>query len=163
MTRILLPKHGPCLVCYDQDPASMGIDWYVDDEGCIHSEAVISERHQGPPGYVHGGALSAIMDDAMGMCAWANGHPVVAANLNVSFRKPVPLGQTIRIRAWVVEQRGRKVGAAGEILLPDGTAGVEASGTFVAVPQLFAETASDNPFMTAAARIRGATRGKRQP
>ncbi len=46
---------------------------------------------QGPPDRVHGGAMAAILDEAMGGVAWMCGHPVVAASLKVSFRNMLPL------------------------------------------------------------------------
>ena len=40
----------------------------------------------GPPGHVHGGAMAAALDEAMGAVCWMNGHPVVAATISREIR-----------------------------------------------------------------------------
>lgn len=75
---------------------------------------------QGPPGHAHGGAVSAVMDEALGASAWADGHPVVVARLSVDFRTMVPLGTDATFEAWVERVEGRKVHTRGRLLSPDG-------------------------------------------
>lgn len=71
---------------------------------------------QGPPGHAHGGAVSAVMDEALGAAAWADGHPVVVARLSVDFRTMVPLGTDATFEAWVERVDGRKVHTRGRLL-----------------------------------------------
>ena len=46
---------------------------------------------QGPPGYVHGGCVAAVLDEAMSAAAWAAGVPVVTARLTVHYGRMVPV------------------------------------------------------------------------
>ncbi|MCU0255640.1 MAG: PaaI family thioesterase [Vicinamibacterales bacterium] len=71
---------------------------------------------QGPPGHAHGGAVSAVMDEALGAVAWADGHPVVVARLCVDFRHMVPLGTDATFETWVERVDGRKVRTRGRLL-----------------------------------------------
>jgi len=63
----------------------------------------------GPPGHAHGGAIAAVLDEAMGAAGWLAGHPVVAAHLEVDYRAMVPLGTDGYIEAWVESVEDRKV------------------------------------------------------
>ncbi len=75
---------------------------------------------QGPPGHAHGGAVSAVMDEALGAAAWADGHHVVVARLSIDFRAMVPLGTDATFETWVERVDGRKVHTRGRLLAADG-------------------------------------------
>jgi uncharacterized protein (TIGR00369 family) len=135
-----LDEHGPCFVCGTANPRSMGITCWADDQGRVSTTVTLDLGYQGPPGYVHGGASAALLDEAMGAAVWHAGYQVVAVNLEVEYRRPLPLGEELRIWSEVVENNGRTVRARGEILLPDGTVGVIGRGIYVEAPQFFEHT-----------------------
>lgn len=86
-----IPEHGACFVCGTENPHSMGVDWYQKEDGSIHADMVFTTAHQGPPSHVHGGASAAVLDEAMGAAVWRAGYIVVAVNLEINYKKPVPL------------------------------------------------------------------------
>ena len=47
---------------------------------------------EGPAGFVHGGSMAAVLDEAMGASVWLMGYTVVAAKITVGYRKMLPLG-----------------------------------------------------------------------
>ncbi|MDI6768724.1 MAG: PaaI family thioesterase [Anaerolineales bacterium] len=132
-----LPEHGSCFVCGSDNPHSIGLAWYVDENGTILSEFSLTEAQQGLPGHAHGGASAAILDEAMGAVVWLAGHRVAAVNLEINYRRPLPLGQQFKVEAHLAGQEGRKVFASGEIRLQDETIAVSGRGIYVAAPQLF--------------------------
>jgi len=132
-----LPEHGPCFVCGSDNPHSIGLTWYADDHGAILSDFTLNEGQQGPPGHAHGGASAAILDEAMGAAVWRAGYNVAVVNLELNYRRPVPLGQPLKLEARLSGQDGRKVFATGEICLQDGTVAVSGRGIYVEAPQLF--------------------------
>ena len=134
-----LPEHGRCFVCGNENESSIGIQWYVREDNSIFGEITLTDQQQGPPGHAHGGASAALLDEAMGAAVWLAGHMVLAANLNVNYRRPIPLHVPIKITAWVSSQERRKVFSEGRIQLTDGTVLVEASGIFVEVKEMFAK------------------------
>lgn len=136
MAQTPLPEHGKCFVCGSQNPHSIGIQWYFED-GAISGRLAMSEAQQGPPGHAHGGASAALLDEAMGAAVWAAGHRVMAVNLNVDYKAPVPLGVEVAVSGRVTGQEGRKVFAAGEVRLPDGTVAVSATGIYVEAAAMF--------------------------
>lgn len=135
--RIKLAEHGACFVCGTENPMSMGVQYYWDGT-TVHADFTFNERHQGPPAHAHGGSLAAVLDEAMGAAVWLAGHSVVAANLNLDYRKPVPLGHPVTLKAWSGAKGNRSIKAHAELYLADGSVAVEAKGVFVIAPHLFA-------------------------
>lgn len=70
---------------------------------------------EGPPLHAHGGSMAAVLDHVMGVGGWVSGHPVVAANISVSFHKSLPLGIVVTAEAWVEKVDGRKVTCAARL------------------------------------------------
>ncbi|MBL8050091.1 MAG: PaaI family thioesterase [Anaerolineales bacterium] len=131
-----LPYHGWCFVCGKDNPHSIGLTWFIED-GILTSEIILNEAQQGPPGYAHGGASAAILDEAMGLVVWAAGHKVAAVNLDINYHKPLPLHQKILIEARIAQIDERKIFSVGEIRTADSTVTVSGSGIYVIAPQLF--------------------------
>ena len=134
-----IPGHGPCLVCGTENPHGFGIQWYSKEKGKITGKITLTEKQQGPPNFAHGGATAALADDAMGTSVWHAGYTVVAVNLNVDYKKGVPLGQEIQVTGQVesVDEGGKVIKAKAEIRLHDGEIAVTATGTYVNAPQFF--------------------------
>ena len=132
-----IPYHGLCFVCGKDNPRGIGITMFVDDEGVLTSEFTLNETHQGPPGHAHGGASAAILDEVMGLVVWAAGYKVVAANININYRKMLPLEQPLLAVAHITQVGERKIVSEGKIQLADSTVAVSGSGVYVIAPQLF--------------------------
>lgn len=79
---------------------------------------------EGPPGHAHGGSLAAVLDEVLGLAAWAAGHAIVVANLNVNFRCLLPILQVVQVDTEIVSVEGRKVLVRGKVW--DGVAKVYA-------------------------------------
>jgi len=126
-----IPYHGSCFVCGNENPHGIGITMFVDDDGLLTSEFTLTEAHQGPPGHSHGGASAAILDEVMGLVVWAAGHKVLAANININYRKPLPLHVPLLAESRITEVGKRKIISEGKIKLPDSTVAVEGSGVYV--------------------------------
>ena len=131
-----LPGHGACFVCGPENPRSIGLTWFQQDDGEILAEFTFDEGQQGPPAHLHGGASAAVLDEAMGAAVWTAGLRVVAVNLEINYKQPVPLGQRVTILARVQERRERKVLTTSELLLADGAVAVTGRGVYVPAPHL---------------------------
>jgi uncharacterized protein (TIGR00369 family) len=132
-----IPYHGWCFVCGHENPHSIGITMFVDDDGVLTSEFTLNEAHQGPPGYSHGGASAAVLDEAMGLVVWAAGYKVAAVNLEINYHKPLPLLQPLTLEAHITQTDERKIFSTGEIKLADSTVAVSGRGIYVIAPKLF--------------------------
>jgi len=134
-----LPYHGWCFICGDENPHSLGLTWYVDENGTLTSDFTLNESQQGPPGHAHGGASAAILDESMGLVVWAAGLQVAAVNLEINYHKPLPLHVPLSVETRVTQKDERKIFSTGEIKLADGTVCVSGRGIYVVAPQLFTD------------------------
>ncbi|MGV7976337.1 MAG: PaaI family thioesterase [Anaerolineaceae bacterium] len=132
-----LPDHGSCFVCGKTNPKSIGVEWELGPEGHIVASFRFNEYQQGPPGFVHGGASAAVLDEAMGLAIFYAGYRVVTANMTIEYHKPIPLRKLITIQAVMSGKTERRIIALGEILLPDGSVAVSAEGTYAEANQFF--------------------------
>ena len=95
------------------------------------------EEHQGYPGRLHGGIAAAILDELIGRAVnLTNLDEVwgVTVDLSLKYRKPLPIGETLRGRGRITKDGGRCFEGTGEILLSDGTPAVEARGRYIRLP-----------------------------
>ena len=55
----------------------------------------------GPPGHVHGGISSYVLDEALGCATWMNDYPCVAIELTINFYRMTPVGQIHEVTARI--------------------------------------------------------------
>lgn len=118
----------------------LGAHFHVQEDGSIGAAVMVAQPLEGPPGYAHGGALTALLDEAMGAAVWFAGYRVLAVHLRIDFKRPVPVGAEVQVKGQVERREGRKVFTTGSILLPDGALAVSGSGIFVDAPQVLPES-----------------------
>ncbi len=71
------------------------------EEGWVELKYEVAEWMRNLRGSVHGGAVSAMFDNAMGALAWcvAGGKPCPTVTLQTSFVRPLTVGTTVHARA----------------------------------------------------------------
>lgn len=95
------------------------ISYFRDPAQHLHARIWFGPETGGPPGHAHGGAIAAVMDEALGLAAWAAGYPIVVGNLNVSFRNLLPLEKVVTLESEVVSAEGRKIMVHGRLFCDD--------------------------------------------
>jgi acyl-coenzyme A thioesterase PaaI-like protein len=91
------------------------VRYYRDSEKHLHARIWFGPETEGPPGHAHGGAVAAVLDEALGLAAWAAGYAIVVGNLNVNFRNMLPLQKVVTVESRVVSVAGRKIMVHGRI------------------------------------------------
>lgn len=91
------------------------VRYYRDENRELRARIWFGPETEGPPGHSHGGAMAAVLDEVLGLAAWAAGYPIVVGNLNVSFRNLLPLEEVVTVESKVVSAEGRKVMVHGRI------------------------------------------------
>jgi acyl-coenzyme A thioesterase PaaI-like protein len=132
--RVIPPHHDPaCWGCADA-PGGIRLPYPV-DEGATEYEAWLrfDERHQGGPGFVHGGMVAAALDEACGLLATWYRFPAVTARIFVRYRRPVTINTELLVKAALTGERGRRLHIRGEIL-DGGDVLAEARAAFLHVP-----------------------------
>ncbi len=100
-------------------------------DGALVARAWFGPGTEGPPAHVHGGCISALLDETMGLACWTAGRKVLASRLDVRFRAILPLGTLCTVEAWVDHAEGRHVTTRSRLLGPDGTVHAKGEGLFV--------------------------------
>ncbi len=123
-----------CFACGRLNPAGMHLDFEVARDRA-ETRYVGDRRHQGYDGTLHGGVVAALLDETMGWAIFHQGMWGVTARLNVTYRRPVPVGEELRVVGEVTRARGRAVELHGTVArASDGEILAEADGTFLRMP-----------------------------
>lgn len=110
------------------------IRYYRDTQQQLQARIWFGPETQGPPEHVHGGAMAAVFDEALGLAAWAAGYSVVVGNLNVSFRNLLPIQQVATVESSIASVDGRKVLVKGRLRSGD-TVYAEAECLCITLPE----------------------------
>ena len=96
-------------------------------------ELTLPKKFQSWAGMTHGGIVSLMLDEAVGWAAWHAGHPGVTGRLQVSLRRPLKLGEPVRVVGKVDKIRRTLVYASAYVdSLTDGGRVADATATLVA-------------------------------
>lgn len=125
-----------CFVCGQRNDFGLHASFYETDAGELVALIKPSEQHQGYPGRMHGGLAVSILDETIGRSIrigkvediWG-----VTLELKTRFRKPVPLGQELKIIGRVISEGHRSFEGTGEIVLPNGEIAVSVEGKYLKV------------------------------
>ena len=97
----------------------------------LYAKAYFGQKTMGPPGHVHGGAMAAALDEAMGAVCWMNGHRVVAASLRVTFIAMLPIQTETILEARIDRVDGRKIYTRSSLTTPPGQNVAQGEGLFI--------------------------------
>lgn len=135
------PNSRLCFVCGLQNPCGLKLSFYEDaEEGQVRTEFTVPEEYQGYPGVVHGGIVSAILDEVSGralMIERGDEAFFATLRLTVRYRSPTPTGTALTAVGWVEQMSETGARVVGEIRLPDGTVTAEAESLVAPPPDEF--------------------------
>jgi len=106
-------KH--CYVCGPENASGLHVPFLPDGDNGSRAMYIARPEHVGWPGILHGGVTFALMDEALGWALYFRGLSGVTARVATRFRAPIPVGTSLVIRGWIIEQRSRIVTARAEI------------------------------------------------
>ncbi len=98
-----------CFVCGPQNPGGLKADFTTDIAACSSfAEVQLDAAFQGWQDVVHGGVLAALLDEACIYACRALAEQCVTAELQIRYRKPVPVGSQVEVSGQLVD-RSRKI------------------------------------------------------
>lgn len=105
-----------CYVCGKQNPAGLSVDFEINrNTRSISARFTPLDIHQGFEGIVHGGILSALLDEAMAKLAFSLGLPAVTAEMTARFKAPAAPGEELFVSGKLVHESGRMIHAEAKI------------------------------------------------
>jgi uncharacterized protein (TIGR00369 family) len=128
------PTSRMCFICGEKNPAGLHLNFYEQDDGTIQAKFTGREHHQSYPGRMHGGVITAALDETIGraiMMRYGDTIWGVTVELNVRFLKPVPLDTPLTIVGRITMDKSRIFEGAGELYLPDGTVAADCAGKYI--------------------------------
>ena len=124
---------GRCFGCGDENHEGLRMRFTPTGEGSV-CEFAVPERYQSWRGMVHGGVVALMLDEAVGWAGWHAGHPGLTGRLEVRYRRPLRIGERVRVVGRVDRVRRSLVYASATIDgLDDGGRVAEATATLMAV------------------------------
>ena len=131
------PNSKMCLVCGLKNPFGLHTSFYELDNNELLAIFNPREEHQSYPGRLHGGIISTILDETIGRAIMIESESEiwgVTIDLQVRFKKPVPLDEELRVIGRITKNSSRFFEGTGELLLEDGTVAAEGHGKYLKAP-----------------------------
>ncbi|MBN2793053.1 MAG: PaaI family thioesterase [Desulfuromonadales bacterium] len=123
-----------CMVCGVANPFSLKTQFFETEEHEVVALFTPREEHQSYPGIAHGGISAALLDEVIGRAIMAHYDQNtfgVTVDLQVKYKKPVPLDVELKVVGRITRDRGRLYEGSGELYLPDGSVAVSAQGKYL--------------------------------
>ena len=123
-----------CFGCGGNNEAGMRLVFDLDfDAKRTRGRFVLGANYAGGAGFAHGGIIAVVLDEAMGKISKLTEEKAVTAELNVVYRKPVPVDREIVVEGWQEEEKGRNRFRVGEIRDVEGNLLARGTARFVAI------------------------------
>ena len=123
-----------CFVCGLQNQGGLQLKFHLDKDGrSLSADFTPVKTWQGYKGMVHGGIISTVLDEAMTKLAYSLGMSAVTGKLTVRFKKPLLIGEKVRVTGRIIKDAGRTVEAVADAVKEDGTVVAVAEGLLVKV------------------------------
>jgi len=126
-----------CFVCGLKNEFGIRAHFYETEKQELIALFTPLEEHQSYPGRLHGGIASAILDETIGRAILNKNETEVwgvTIELNMKFKKPIPLNQQLKVIARITTENSRMFEGTGEIILLNGDVAVTAHGKYLKVP-----------------------------
>lgn len=133
LTPLAHAAQNRCFGCGQANPVGLHLEFLLAQDGAVVSFAAVPDTYEGPPGYLHGGIIATLLDEAMSKSVRARGIVAMTRRLEIEYLRPVPSGSPIRIEGRMTRADGRKHWVEAKILDEGGTALAEGKGLFIEV------------------------------
>lgn len=134
-----------CLICGLANESGVKASFYNMEDGSVGSLFTFKFNHQSYPDRVHGGMISALLDELAGRALWVTEPNLVGVtgSLIVKFKKPVPYEVELKGRGVITSRRGKVFIANAQILDKNNVVLAESTATYVIIPNSQIATSSD--------------------
>jgi acyl-coenzyme A thioesterase PaaI-like protein len=128
-----------CFGCGPANPQGLHLVFSTDTTDREHPTATTSvqldRHHEGPPGYLHGGLVATLLDEAMSKLNRPLNVLAMTRHMEVDYLRPVPLYKPLIVTSRHLRREGRKLFHLAEIKLPTGAVLARGHGLFIAIDE----------------------------
>jgi uncharacterized protein (TIGR00369 family) len=133
LTPLAHTAHNRCFGCGQANANGLRLEFLLASDGAVVSLPIVPEAFEGHPGYLHGGIIATLLDEAMSKAVRVLGRPSMTRNMEVEYLRPVPSGAPLRIEGRVVRNEGRKHWTEAVIVDAEEIALAHGKGLFIEI------------------------------
>lgn len=122
-----------CFICGIHNPFGLKVNFYEVEGDEVVALVNLSNEYQSYPGRCHGGVIAALLDETIGRALNIT-EPYdlgVTIDLKITYRKPVPLNEDIKVIGRITKKTRRSFEGTGEIIDKDGNVLASGIGTYM--------------------------------
>ena len=109
-----MKRYPRCFVCGDKNPIGLNVAFYSDDDRVV-ARYTAGPDFEGYKDILHGGILSALLDEVMIRAVLDKGIFSLTSEICVRFKKMVRTGDQLFLEGRLVEDKGRMLVTQGKI------------------------------------------------
>jgi acyl-coenzyme A thioesterase PaaI-like protein len=124
------PHH--CFACGTTNVHGLGLVLHVEPRSAW-TEFTLRRDFQGWDGIAHGGIIATVLDEVMAWSLAGSDDWGFTARMAIEFRRPVPIGVTLRAEGSISQHRRRVIQTSARLVnVEDGQLLASATGSYVA-------------------------------
>jgi len=120
--------YSMCFGCGQSNPIGLKLNFQWDGK-TARAEFTPGELYQGWSGFVHGGIITCILDEAMAYAALFGGVSCVTAKMQVRLRRLALVGELLIVTSSITKKTRRLVETKAGVSLKDGTPVADGTST----------------------------------
>jgi len=129
ITMKAIPNYPNCFVCGDKNKRGLKIAFYYEN-GKAKAQYTPTREFEGYKDILHGGILSTLLDEVMIYSLIAKGIITVTVQMEVKFKKPAKIGETLYMEGKITDDKGKILCTEGKIFQKDGTIIAQSKGKY---------------------------------
>jgi uncharacterized protein (TIGR00369 family) len=122
-----------CFGCGPASPAGLHLEFLLAEDGSAVCLPTVPDLFEGPPGFLHGGIIATLLDEAMSKSVRARGLTAMTRQMEIVYLRPVHSATPLRLEGRLLRSDGRKHWTEARILNSRGHVLAEAKGLFIEV------------------------------
>ncbi len=122
-----------CFGCGSANLSGLQLEFFRAPDGSVIASPTVSAAFDGHPGYLHGGIIATLLDEAMSKAVRALGKSAMTRKMEVDYQRPVPSGAPLSVVGRVSRHDGRKHWAEASIGNEEGVTLAKSSGVFIEI------------------------------
>ncbi|PID27798.1 MAG: thioesterase [Candidatus Cloacimonadota bacterium] len=110
-----MKDYNNCFACGCENPIGLKLSFSYKDKTAF-AEFSLSRNFEGYPGVIHGGIVSALLDEAMAKSFLQTGIEAVTTNLKIKFKLPVKAEEIHTLKGETIKETRRTFECHAEIV-----------------------------------------------
>jgi acyl-CoA thioesterase FadM len=125
-----IDEQGNCFACGPANPQGLHLV-FTTTANTATTIISLGRTYEGAPGYLHGGIIATLMDEAMSKLSRPLAVIAMTRHLEVAYLHPSPIDTLLTLTSTHLRREGRKLFHTATLTHPDGTILATAKALFI--------------------------------